>query len=42
MINRKKPSLIVIAGPTCIGKTSTAIALARPIGGEIVSADAMQ
>ena len=42
MINSKKPSLIVIAGPTCVGKTGTAIALAAPIGGEIVSADAMQ
>ena len=34
--------LIVIAGPTCVGKTETAIALARSIGGEIVSADSMQ
>ena len=41
-INSKIPSLIVIAGPTGIGKTGTAIALAEPIGGEIVSADAMQ
>ena len=34
--------LIVIAGPTCVGKSQTAIALARQIGGEIVSADSMQ
>jgi tRNA dimethylallyltransferase len=37
-----KPSLIVIAGPTCVGKTSTAIALAKSMGAQIVSADAMQ
>jgi tRNA dimethylallyltransferase len=34
--------LIIIAGPTCVGKTGTAIALARPLGGEIIGADAMQ
>jgi tRNA dimethylallyltransferase len=38
----EKPSIVVIAGPTCVGKTSTAIALAKPIGAQIVSADAMQ
>jgi len=38
----EKPSIIVIAGPTCVGKTSTAIALAEPLGGEIIGADAMQ
>ncbi len=34
--------LIVIAGPTCTGKSETAVALAEMIGGEIVSADSMQ
>ena len=34
--------LIVIAGPTCTGKSETAIALAEMIGGEIISADSMQ
>lgn len=34
--------LIVIAGPTCTGKSETAVALAGMIGGEIVSADSMQ
>jgi len=38
----QKPSLIVISGPTGIGKTEVAISLAEPLGGEIVSADAMQ
>jgi tRNA dimethylallyltransferase len=37
-----KPSLIIISGPTGVGKTEMAIALAAPLGGEIISADAMQ
>ena len=37
----KKP-LIVIAGPTASGKTSTSVALAKRINGEIISADSMQ
>ncbi len=32
----------VIAGPTASGKTALSVALARAIGGEIVSADSMQ
>ena len=38
----KKPSLIIIAGPTGVGKTAAAIALAEPLRCEIVGADAMQ
>lgn len=34
--------LIVIAGPTAVGKTALSIELALKIGGEIVSADSMQ
>jgi len=34
--------LIVITGPTACGKTPTAVALAKKINGEIVSADSMQ
>jgi len=34
-----KNSLIVILGPTAVGKTSTSIALAKRLHGEIVSAD---
>ena len=34
--------LIVITGPTACGKTPTAVALAKKIKGEIVSADSMQ
>jgi len=38
----KREPLIVITGPTACGKTPTAVALAKMIDGEIVSADAMQ
>ena len=34
-----KPPLIVIVGPTAVGKTSLAIEVAELLGGEIVSAD---
>ena len=34
--------VIVIAGPTAVGKTSLSIKLAKELGGEIVSADSMQ
>ncbi len=37
----KKP-LILIAGPTASGKTSTSVLLAKAINGEIISADSMQ
>jgi len=35
-------SIYVIAGPTASGKTAVAVALAKLIGGEVVSADSMQ
>lgn len=38
----QRRSLIIISGPTCVGKTDAAIALAEPLGAEIISADAMQ
>lgn len=34
--------LIVLTGPTAVGKTSLSIALARAVNGEIISADSMQ
>jgi tRNA dimethylallyltransferase len=37
----KKP-LIILSGPTAVGKTKLSIALAKAIGGEIISADSMQ
>jgi tRNA dimethylallyltransferase len=36
------PPLVVIVGPTAVGKTALAVCLARAIGGEIVSADSRQ
>ena len=37
-----KPKVIVICGPTGIGKTSVGIRLAEQLGGDIISADSMQ
>lgn len=37
----KRP-LVILTGPTAVGKTKTSIALAKAINGEIISADSMQ
>ena len=37
-----KKDLIVIAGPTAVGKTAVSVKLANKIKGEIISADSMQ
>lgn len=37
-----KQPLIVLTGPTAVGKTKASISLAKEIGGEIISADSMQ
>lgn len=37
-----KPPLIILTGPTAVGKSELSIALAGQVGGEIVSADSMQ
>lgn len=37
----KKP-LLIIVGPTAVGKTETAIGIAKHLNGEIISADSMQ
>lgn len=39
---REKRPLIILTGPTAAGKTRLSIALARAVGGEIISADSMQ
>lgn len=39
---QKKQPLIILTGPTAAGKTSLSIALAKEVGGEIISADSMQ
>ena len=38
----KSEKIIVVAGPTAVGKTDIAIGLARELGTEIVSCDSMQ
>ena len=40
--NRPKPKIIVICGPTGVGKTSAAIEIAGEFKGEIINADSMQ
>ena len=37
----KRP-LIILAGPTAVGKTAASIQLAKTVGAEIISADSMQ
>lgn len=39
--NAKRP-LVVLTGPTAVGKSALAVELAQKIGGEIISADSMQ
>lgn len=38
----EKQPLIVLTGPTAVGKTKLSISLAKAVGGEIISADSMQ
>ena len=40
-MEEKKP-LLILTGPTAVGKTSLSIKLAKEVGGEIISADSMQ
>lgn len=41
MMTEKKP-LIIITGPTAVGKTDLSIQIAKAVNGEIISADSMQ
>lgn len=41
-MQEKREKIVIIAGPTAVGKTKFAIDLAKQFGGEIVSADSMQ
>lgn len=41
-MQKNKPKVIVICGPTASGKTKLSIELAKQIQGEIVSCDSMQ
>lgn len=38
----KRPTAIVITGPTGVGKTDLSLEVAKMVGGEIISADSMQ
>ena len=38
----KKEPLIILTGPTAVGKTELSIELAKAVNGEIISADSMQ
>lgn len=38
----QKSPMIILSGPTAVGKTKLSIALAKAIGGEIISADSCQ
>lgn len=40
-ITKQRP-LIILTGPTAVGKTKASIGLAKAVGGEIISADSMQ
>ena len=40
-MNQKIP-LIIITGPTAVGKTELSVRLAKEIDGEIISADSIQ
>eukprot|EP00177_Eucheuma_denticulatum_P001799 GFKZ01003221.1.p1 GENE.GFKZ01003221.1~~GFKZ01003221.1.p1 ORF type:complete len:454 (+),score=50.23 GFKZ01003221.1:206-1567(+) len=37
-----RPKVLVIAGPTAVGKSATALQICQKVGGEIISADSVQ
>ncbi|WP_167956484.1 tRNA (adenosine(37)-N6)-dimethylallyltransferase MiaA [Anaerosporobacter faecicola] len=41
-MNEDKKPLIILTGPTAVGKTALSIRLAKAVNGEIISADSMQ
>ncbi len=41
-MDAKKPPLVIVAGPTAVGKSDAAITLAKKINGAVISADSMQ
>ena len=42
MTTETKIRLVTVAGPTASGKTALAVALAKRLNGEVISADSMQ
>ena len=41
-MDQEKMPLVVLTGPTAVGKTRLSVELAQRINGEIISADSMQ
>ena len=41
-MGEQKTPLVILTGPTAVGKTALSVRLAKAIGGEIISADSMQ
>ena len=41
-MEQKNNKILAVAGPTASGKTGLAVALARRLGGEVISSDSMQ
>lgn len=41
-MNDQKPKMLILSGPTAVGKTDLSIALAKAVNGAIISADSMQ
>ena len=41
-MKNEKTTLIILTGPTAVGKTALSIKLAKAVDGEIISADSMQ
>ena len=41
-MDKNKRPLVILTGPTAVGKTALSIGLAKSIHGEILSADSMQ
>lgn len=42
MSSSQRPKVLIITGPTAVGKSSTALKLCNHLGGEIISADSVQ
>ena len=41
-LSTREQRIIVLTGPTAVGKTATSLSLAEALGGEIISADSVQ
>jgi len=41
-LESEEKNLVIVLGPTCVGKSATSIKLAKKIGGEIINCDSMQ